>query len=297
MVRLLGLLVSVACCVYVARALFAEGSPLSQGVHLQLLWPLFAATLCWMGVNTALGLGWGAIARTLGTNISAKASVLLSYRTQVAKYLPGNVFHHVGRVVLAKQLGIPASIAGVATLLESLFLVGLAALLGLSFLFHLGYGAWAIALVIAGILILGLLSKNGFLKRKLGIDPGRTTGNPFGFLLSAAFYVSVFLLQAVMFTLFLGATSEAIGLGWWRTLEMVSLAWGAGFVVIGAPGGLGVREAAYALFANTADMKMQLLYIASWLRVSSILGDLICFILSKFISNPSDPGTPHGESR
>ncbi len=223
----------------------------------------------------------------MGSSIGFKPSVYLSYRTQVAKYLPGNVFHHLGRVVLAKQQGVNASIASIATILESIILVLLAGLLGVSFLITQGYGALGLIMVLVGGLAVVIALNHPWLRSKLGVSDRLRFNNLTWGILSFVSYGAVFFLQATMFVLFAGLLAEPLQLGFARILEMVSVTWAAGFVVIGAPGGLGVREAAFSLFAESPEMKLNFLFVASWMRVSSILGDLICFGLSGlFLKSP-----------
>jgi hypothetical protein len=55
-------------------------------------------------------------------------------QTNIAKYLPGNVWHYYGRVAAAKSAGIPTSIATISVLLEPLLMAAAAivfALLGI----------------------------------------------------------------------------------------------------------------------------------------------------------------------
>lgn len=282
-VRILGLLLSVLCCWYVGRELWSSESPLREGISSQLLGPLIASTACWVLVNTALGVGWSAINRIFGSKVGLMVSVYVSFRTQIAKYLPGNVFHVMGRVVVARQHGVNASMAGLATVIEAFVLIVFASLLGISFLFRQGYLIPALLAFGLGIGVVGLVLGSSFLRANLGLTQPLRPSGPTDFLVGASSYLSVFLLQALMFAIFVTVPAQPIGLSFGRILEMVSVTWVAGFVVIGAPGGLGVREAAYSLFATSADVKLNLLYIASWLRVSSILGDLICFGLSGLI--------------
>lgn len=278
--RALGFSVSLLCCLYVFRELIYDDSNLTHGVPSQFLWPLVGATGCWVLVNTALGVGWALMVRALGSEVGFTASIILSFRTQFAKYLPGNVFHHIGRVVLAKQLGIRAAIAGTATIMESIALVLVAGLIGLSFLFTQGYGIPALVVIATGAFVLVIVLINSPLRRKLGIIDSLKAGNLHWGIIGSLSYVLVFFLQAAMFILFAGVLVEPLQLGFVRVLEMVSVTWAAGFVVIGAPGGVGVREAAYSLFSISPEMNVNLLFVASWMRISSVLGDLFCFGLS-----------------
>lgn len=285
--RGLGFSVSLVCCLYVFRELIYDDSKLTHGLPSQFLWSLVGATGCWVLVNTALGVGWALMVRALGSEVGFLASITLSYRTQFAKYLPGNVFHHIGRVVLAKQLEIKAAIAGTATIMESIALVLVAGLIGLSFLFTQGYGIPAVVVVATGAIVLVIVLIYPQLRRKLGITEALNVEHLHWGLFGSLSYVFVFFLQAGMFILFAGVLAEPLQMSFVRIVEMVSVTWAAGFIVIGAPGGVGVREAAYSLFSISPEMNVNLLFVASWMRISSVLGDLFCFGLSViFLKRP-----------
>lgn len=240
--RGLGFSVSLVCCLYVFRELIYDDSKLTHGLPSQFLWSLVGATGCWVLVNTALGVGWALMVRALGSEVGFLASITLSYRTQFAKYLPGNVFHHIGRVVLAKQLEIKAAIAGTATIMESIALVLVAGLIGLSFLFTQGYGIPAVVVVATGAIVLVIVLIYPQLRRKLGITEALNVEHLHWGLFGSLSYVFVFFLQAGMFILFAGVLAEPLQLSFVRILEMVSVTWAAGFVVIGAPGALGLER-------------------------------------------------------
>ena len=91
---------------------------------------------------------------------------------------------------------------------------------------------------------------------------------------STAAYGSVFVIQTVMFALIGSSQSLDWGLSWVGALQIVTITWLAGFVVVGSPGGLGVREAAFAVFAQNEEMRVELLLIAALMRVASLVGDL-----------------------
>ena len=53
--------------------------------------------------------------------------------------------------------------------------------------------------------------------------------------------------------------------------------WAAGFVVIGAPGGLGVREAAFVALAGASLGESQALLLIGLFRIVTFLGDTLLF--------------------
>jgi len=287
MLRVGGFLVSLLCCIYVGKEIFTRRELFQSGFGAELIVAMIVSCFLWVLVNVSLGIGWRSIVSTLGETISMKDSVLLSFRTQVAKYLPGNVFHLVGRAVLAKKLGVGMTSASMVVVLESLILILIACIFGISFLFRQNYFGTGLILLVGGVVVALFLCFKTSLRQRLGLPDKLNLTSKSAWLIVGISYGSVFLLQAGMFVAFALMVSETIRYGFFEILEMVSISWAAGFVVLGAPGGLGVREAVFSTFASTEELRFQLLYIASLMRVSSIFGDLICFGIGSFLLTPS----------
>jgi hypothetical protein len=92
----------------------------------------FGVTLlahCWTGYV------WNLILRELGQQTSGIWAMQAYLKTNIAKYLPGNVWHLYGRVTAARAAGIPTPTATLSVLLEPLLMaasaLGLALLTGL----------------------------------------------------------------------------------------------------------------------------------------------------------------------
>lgn len=287
--KVLGLLISLACCVFVGKELFSRREFLAQSPGWSLFPAVVLGTSLWISVNICLGLGWRHLVGVFGNRLSYRDSIGLSLQTQIAKYLPGNVFHHLGRTVLAKRHGVPLAVAGSATILEALFLVSVAMLFGISFLVREGLLVIALGMAASLIVTLGFIFTN---PNRFPFLFGPSRPSPGQFLhwgKAGVFYAAVMVLQALMFFVFTWVMPLVVNFDFLELLEMVSITWAAGFVVIGAPGGLGVREAVYSAFSSSPDLHWQLLYIASWMRVSSILGDTISFFISGyFLKLPSE---------
>jgi uncharacterized membrane protein YbhN (UPF0104 family) len=166
-------------------------------------------------------------------------------RTQIYKYLPGNVFHMVGRYSMAKGEGVGRGALSMAQIGE-LALVCVAAVLvaGVSSrdiltaaMVH--YGFDRPFYLVAFCLIAGFASVVA-----LKLTPRRLFR--VGLLLSSAGALTLYLL------FMLSTSLVAVIVAWWigaqdvttaEIIAVVSTAWLFGFVVPGAPGGLGAREA------------------------------------------------------
>ncbi|MGB3615468.1 MAG: lysylphosphatidylglycerol synthase domain-containing protein [Elainellaceae cyanobacterium] len=248
----------------------------------------------WLFLGIALGLTllahiwtgwvWGWILRALAQPVGGSWSTLVYLKTNIAKYLPGNVWHFYGRIMAAKAAEIPVPVAVVSVVMEAL-LMAIAALVVALAGSH--YGALQIAGLLVGLAavhprllnpVLGQLarSKGKSLKPMAAFEQGsdkatlpitldryplRPLLGELGFLLlrGAGFLVAVRALTPI------GVSDVP------QLLSGFSLAWMLGLVVPGAPGGIGVFEAtALALLEPVLPAAVLLGAIALYRLVSTL---------------------------
>ena len=66
------------------------------------------------------------------------------------------------------------------------------------------------------------------------------------------------------------------------------VSWLAGYVIPGASAGIGVREAAIMLMLSTAVLPQEATLIAILMRVVTLLGDLLFYLLAKTVESGLD---------
>jgi glycosyltransferase 2 family protein len=224
-------------------------------------------------------------------------------RSQIAKYLPGNCFHFVGRQVLGRALGHSQAALALASLIETALLVALATALALP-LAQARIGVWALALPAGALLFLALaLAAPGLLGARFWptADAGRSRGPAAGAMVRAAMLQGSFFTVAggVLWALaaaLAGAGSQALGP--LTSLSTLALAWVAGFVVPGASAGIGVREAVLILALNGALGAEASTAVALMLRVVTTIGDAVWFGLALALPLPrsAPPNPVHHQS-
>lgn len=225
----------------------------------------------WGWVTLAIALGvtllahiwsgwvWTWMLEEFNQTINIPQFVRVYLQTNIAKYIPGNIWHYYGRVTAAKAAGIPTSIAALSVLLEPLLMAAAAiafVLLGIQL---------AIApsqIYIKILLILGLasvllaihpycLNLAIRLLRQIKFKAAKSTANandtdlyqikryPWRPLLGEMGFIG---LRGTGFLLTLLAlmplSIERIPL----LFTAFSLAWVLGLIIPGAPGGIGVFE-------------------------------------------------------
>ncbi len=196
------------------------------------------------------GWVWSWIFLDFNQFVGGTWSVPVYVKTNLAKYIPGNVWHFYGRIAAAKAAGIPFSTSMLSVLFEPM-LMAAAALLVASSIHASKIGLWN---VVSIAILVGLHPKIVnhvlfYLKRikarkspikgnfnesiRLHRYPWRPLLGEVGFIMlrGAGFYLIFASLYSVK------ATQVPV------LIASFSLAWLIGFVVPGAPGGIGVFEA------------------------------------------------------
>ena len=250
------------------------------------------------------GWVWIWILREFKQSVPASWAMRVYLKTNIAKYLPGNVWHFYGRVLAVSQKGASLSIAALSVLLEPLLMAAAASILAL--MGTLGseqaIAIWqllGLAMVLTGIHPLFLnpiVQFLGKLKLKKKVQKATTSAkdererddrgevSPEVALLER--YPILPLLGEMGFLLFRG-TGFLLAIAAMNppgdTLQIAALsmvfaafsfAWLLGLVVPGAPGGIGVFEAtAIALLDNHFSAEVLLGAIAFY-RLISILAEV-----------------------
>lgn len=253
-------------------------------------WAIIAiATGITLLAHTWAGWIWTWILQELNQPVSSPQFIQVYLKTNIAKYLPGNIWHYYGRIVAAKNANIPTGAATLSVLLEPLLM--LAAALIIIVLCSSQFAAANTTLVIQILQFLSLAVVLGaihpwflnpvirFLYRlkakksatsteptvpfSLKSYPLRPLLGELGFmgLRATGFILTMFALGS------LNANQIPLLLG------AFSCAWLLGLVIPGAPGGLGVFEAtAYELLRHHFPSALVFSAIALY-RLISILAE------------------------
>jgi glycosyltransferase 2 family protein len=273
--------VGAALCVLALVLLVRRGIALgdSLGDELRRIPPAaFALSLAiYVVAGLLLALGWAMLVRLASAAPLRRAPLFVGHlRAQLAKYLPGNVFHYAWRHLSARREGAGHRALALALGLESVLIVASAAILALGVVSdpridalapwarHL---AWAAPfLAITAWVGIGVIGRRGGHER---LAPARTAGP-----LSAVFVLDLvfFVLAALSLRLLCeqpGALPLPAWCGWF------ALAWALGYATPGAPAGLGLREAVLALGLAPVLGEAQALALALACRLVTVAADAV----------------------
>jgi len=233
----------------------------------------------------ANGLGFAVVLRWLGLSPRWAELVRTYLDTNLRKYLPGGVWHLTSRVQALRSADAPlatpanGALAVAAVLLDPLLAAAAALALVVAGGWQNGLAllAWLPLLLLWPRWLNPLLSPLEQRKAsRLGLGDGvaapQIRSYPWPPLLAQLAFV---LLRFAGFACCVQAFDLSYGLAWGGWLAGFALAWTAGLVVPGAPGGLGVFEAVLLLRLGFALPEAPLLAIAISYRLVVTLADLL----------------------
>ena len=228
------------------------------------------ATLCSM-------LAWRAVLADLGSPLPYGAAGGVFFLGQLGKYLPGAVWPVVAQMELGKEHGVPRRRSGVAALLVivmGLTAGGVVSAVTLPFVGELGEHRWVLALPVLGLALLHPAVPR-LAARLMRREPPERTLSRRGVAIALGWSVA----QWVAYGVGVWAISRNLDGAPGGLLALATgayaLAWAAGFVVLVAPAGAGVREGALVLLLAPAFGSGPALGVALLARLLATVGDLV----------------------
>ncbi len=265
------------------------------------------ASLLFLLANSIAVTAWQHITNNLQkTKISYVTAYRIWMQSNIGKYLPGNVFHYVGRFTLSHQEGINSAPTILGIFSEVILLSIAAILLTLPFYFAESDSLlenfpqlsslnsviliFLLTCVLAALVIFFVVKgKRTFLKTsKL---------NPIDIKTSAKLVASVSLVPLFCYLLIFsiaGLTAQAIITNFWHSpvnitttllISAYAVSFMVGFLLPGAPGGLGVRELALVSILTPYLGFSESFSLALTLRICSFLADFLGASISFLIPN------------
>lgn len=302
--RVLGWALSLGACFFVVRALVRHATAFREaGLALVDLPPLLSI-LGYVLVTVACAASWKVLTGLYGRPLSLASAYAVWGQSQLAKYLPGNVFHIVVRQTLGARAGLRQAAAAAATVTEHASLVLVAILVialraATSSLELPPLATWA-GLLAVGLAALGAWPVLETLLRSFertrplfaGL-PRPSLGRSLAVMLPAAALHALFfaatgliLVALVAFVSEATATDHAL-----RIVAAFALAWLLGTIVPGAPGGLGVREAVLThQLAPILDPGAAAI-VAIALRFVTVGGDVVTGVVAAWVGRRGEVGT------
>jgi len=198
--------------------------------------------------------------------------------SQIGKYFPGNIFHIASRFYLSKEIGLNARDITNSLIFETILIIISALFVGsLYFYFHVFPVIdininiyWMFVLVgVIFVTFYFLDIRNSYFELLSGTKL---------FLIGSVFIISHFILGSIIYLvdqfMIFGNSPFII------MTSMLALSFVAGYITPGSPGGIGIREFVFIKLAMVEMDESSALSIVLSLRLITICGDLIIYLIS-----------------
>ncbi len=294
-VRLLGILAAVVAGFFFLRQAAAAltASSLVTLFSWRTVWGAAAMLALYMVQVPLAALVWRLLLVDMDVKVSPRASYAIIALTQFGKYLPGNVAHHVGRVVVARRFAGDLTRLSLSLVYENM--IALLAGVHVTALFLIwrpapaleqwlpsAWRPWLLVAVTLGAILAFLLLPDlvhWWQRRRQASSsnqPSVRISFPHALRCYALFVIS-FLTLGLGFTLLTYFVSSSGGFPFLALCGAFAAAWVIGLLVPGAPAGLGIREAVLLVLLTGVVNESDAFASIALLRVVTTAGDLLQF--------------------
>ncbi len=264
-------------------------------------WPVFLF-VCLAGIIIKIitvllsGSAWCQWLECFADKRCSRREALRVYaRANIGKYLPGNVMHYVERNLFAENLRLSQKQIAAASLAEVFSLILAAVMTGVLLAYpQMREAAGAVMeqeeavqklqpfvwvcctaigmLAVAAVLFLVYRKRHSFISTFLST-----------FIRCLLIYAWVLMLLGFLFVILYWYWAGRPSYG--QALQMIaaySAAWVSGFVIPGAPGGIGVRELVLTLLLSSAAGQDTIAVLSVLHRLITVCGDFAAYLLRRF---------------
>ena len=289
LVSSIGLIIGLAGMAFLLRTMWTHRDEMKDSFS-QLTWSSLVGAVFFAFMSMSyLGWMWGRLLLRRGYTVPRAQLVSWYYTGQLGKYVPGGVWAVVGRAEMAVRGGVPRADAYSVTGLSMFTTYSAAALCAaLGSLLSWERPIIGAALLLALVFGLSVYAIAPLRQRLMGLLRKVTSGT--NELTTPKDMLALTIVQVpawIMISLSTTITAHAFGaeVGVLHMFFVSSLSWLIGFLVIGAPGGLGVRESIFTglLSASIGTSTALSLAVASRMIFVSVdfLGALIFNVIAR----------------
>ncbi len=293
-IQLIGVIFTILSFVYIGYAIYKVDLKIQ---HIPISFTtLYISVLIIFIISFTIflfGFGWTLVIKNISSVPIPFIHFMLVYcKTNIGKYLPGNVMHFAARNIVINKLGWPHSKILFSSILEVTFnLLSIFILLfvfkrkQLLSLFKLGiFQAQIYHYVLLGIVILSISTFIIIFRKKINISEYININVLLLALKEFFLYIIIFIISGLSLV-FLMNTLFDISLEIHEIGDVIlyyALSWLAGYIIIGSPGGIGIREAVmlFLLKERAFAEENHLLTIILLHRNLYIFGETLTFFIA-----------------
>lgn len=232
---------------------------------------LFGLAVVYATANLLLALAWKTLLQHLGIVVNFVWAIRTYGISQLAKYVPGNIFHLAGRQAIGQAAGLPAWPLAKSTVWE----LGLLSVTGAMFcVLALPYFIPKFSILPAAvsfICLLGIVLVT--LRKYVGSSIAR----------AVELYAVFLTISGLIFTVLLMLLITKCSIPPLQTILICGtfvVAWLAGMITPGAPAGIGVRELALVLLLKGIVSETDLLLAVLLSRLVTVGGDFLFYLVA-----------------
>jgi uncharacterized membrane protein YbhN (UPF0104 family) len=235
--------------------------------------------------------GWRSIVSAFGSRISFKKAFWIMSSSQLAKYVPGGIWFALGRVYLGRNEKIKEEIVAISVVVETglTFVVGIL-LFAICFMLTGNRGIIHLSFLIPALVVFLVVLYPPVLNTLMRIALRLFKRDPFDLKISyvrilglSIFFIALWLSQIIGFYFLINAVYSIPFSSIFTLGAAYTLSWMTGFVVIFAPGGLGVREGMMTLLLASLIPSPLAVAISFIARVWMTLFEIVVFFIGLLI--------------
>ena len=285
--------IAIVACGYVAISLTEQYQALRGFSWSTSQWLLLgASSLVWVAVLILSGLNWAWILTGMGQENDRWSSTAIFGVSQLGKYLPGNVAHHLGRFVMARDVGMSLTSVSKSMFLEVALSFAIAACFFFLGVYLFDLGGWrdyaqvgrtsqiTLIFLTVSLLLFALFRQQVGIVIARFLPAGILSLPPLVTMVKAVAVCSVsylalgYVLDIHARSLFDYDTSQ-----WLLLTTVFAGAWVIGALMPGAPAGLGVREVVMIATLTPIYGETIAIGLSMSLRAITIAGDCLNFCI------------------
>lgn len=256
---------------------------------------LSASLLISMVVFWLFSFSWKKLVDLLGEELSSTNAFKIKAVSNMAHYVPGGIWNHAGKLVLAKKQGLRGKPVFLSIILNIVFtLISACVIFLFSLIFFNGYTALngylqfiPVILVILLIVCYCLTSPSilesliNYLLPKIGKRRIELKFSREAIIKCFLWYFLYWLVQGIAFFFVIQAFLPVEISKLFSVIGIYAISWSVGFLMILAPSGAGVREASLIILLSAIVPKPVAIGSALIFRFIIVLRDIIAFFIAK----------------
>ncbi len=299
-IKIIGNIITVIALIFIAKRIYGMDINYSDIFNSEKVLYFVLIVILNVAAIFIVGVTWSFLIEIIiGRKFQNIKAMVVYVRANILKYVPGNVFHYVGRNSLAPKINASHADIALATVVDMLCTVIISAIVSLVFmkeafftylfmffdkfiLFFLAIFFVLISLLV--FLVYKFKSKiYNFIVEHRKILNKKSFLKFFGTLLMYIFN-NIFsaVIYLIVMRVFLNYDFDFYS--FCNVVGAFNLAWIVGFVVPGSPGGIGIRESVMTIIAGSLLNSDMIVLSMVIYRFVNILADVTSYIIAVFVN-------------